>query len=409
MLDPSGSYLITGGIRGLGLVVARWMSQQGAKHLVLTGRGELSESAAAAIREIELQGTRITVSRGDVSDRDYLAGLFSQFGRSLPVLRGIIHSAGIVDDAVLTQQSWARFEKVMAPKVEGAWLLHILSQSQPLEFFVLFSSAVSMLGSAGQANHVTACAFEDALAHYRHDLGLPALTINWGPWGEIGAATESGIGDRLSMKGFRPIEPKQGLRVLDSLLQGDRVQAGVMSVDWREYAEALSTGAQSTFLAGVLSAAEVRPLHEQPKARQESALLDRLSQAPPKRRRSLLEAHIRDQAIRVLGLSPSFKLDPNQGLASLGMDSLMTIELKNRLQASMGKPLSSTIVFDHPTVAALAEYLERNYLMVAEDPAEAVAEAERTSALAELQQMSDEDAEAILAKELFGSPEPDVK
>ena len=297
----------------------------------------------------------------------------------------------------------------MAPKVEGAWLLHTFSQSQPLEFFVLFSSAVSILGSAGQANHVAACAFEDALAHYRHDLGLPALSINWGPWGEIGAATESGIGHRLRMKGFRLIEPKHGLRVLDTLLQGDRVQAGVMSVDWRQYSDALPSGSQSKFLTGVVSAAAVGPLREQPKARQKAGLLEQLSQAPPNKRRPLLEAHIRDHAIRVLGFNPSFKLDPNQGLASLGMDSLMTIELKNRLQASLGKSLSSTIVFDHPTVAALAEFLERNYLMVvenpvvAEKPAEPGAEAERARTVAELQHMSDEDAEAILAKELFGS------
>jgi NADPH:quinone reductase-like Zn-dependent oxidoreductase/SAM-dependent methyltransferase/acyl carrier protein len=407
ILDAGGSYLITGGMRGLGLIVARWMSQQGAKHLVLMGRGEVSESAAAAIREIEARGTRIIVSRGDVSDRSCLADLFSQFGRSLPVLRGIVHSAGIVDDGVLTQQTWDRFERVMASKVEGTWHLHILSQNQPLDFFVLFSSAVSMLGSAGQANHVAACAFEDALAHYRHDLGLPALSINWGPWSEIGAATESGIGHRLRMKGFRPIEPKQGLRVLDNLLQGERVQAGVMSVDWRQYTDALPPGSRSTFLTRVLSTVQVQPPHEQRKAPQKPAFLDQLSQTPPKKRRPLLEAHIREHAVKVLGFNPSFKLDPNQGLASLGMDSLMTIELKNRLQASLGRSLSSTIVFDHPTVAALAEYLERNFLMVAEDAAEPGAEPqpedERARTLSELQQMSDEDAEAILAKELSGS------
>ena len=214
-MDADGSYLITGGLRGLGLLVAQWMSERGARHLVLTGRSAASESAAAAIREMEAKGTRVVVARGDVSDRVHLAALFSQFGHSLPPLRGIVHSAGTLDDGVLAQQTWERFEKVMAPKVDGAWHLHTLSQDQPLDFFVLFSSAVSMLGSAGQANHVAACAFEDALAHYRHDLGLPALSINWGPWSDIGAATQTGISHRLRMKGFQPIEPRQGLRVLE--------------------------------------------------------------------------------------------------------------------------------------------------------------------------------------------------
>lgn len=406
-LDAGGTYLITGGLRGLGLLVARWLSDQGAKHLVLTGRGEVSASAAAAIREIEERGTRVVVSRGDVSDRDYLAELFSSFDRSLPVLRGIVHSAGIVDDGVLAQQTWDRFEKVMAPKVDGTWHLHTLSQSQRLDFFVLFSSAVSMLGSAGQANHVAACAFEDALAHYRHGLGLPALSINWGPWSEVGAATQTGISQRLRMKGFRPIEPKRGLLVLEHLLGGDLVQVGVMSVDWQQYAGALPPGSQSTLLTGVTSTAEVRPLREERKAQEKTTLLEQLSQAPSKKRRTLLEAHIREQAIKVLGFDRSFRLDPNQGLASLGMDSLMTIELKNRLQASLGKPLSSTIVFDHPTVTALAEYLERNYLTVAGDSTEPNAEAktqdEEAKTLSELQQMSDEDAESTLAKELYGS------
>ena len=265
-LDAGGSYLITGGMRGLGLLVAQWMSERGARHLVLTGRSEVSDSAAAAIREIEAKGTRVFVSRGDVSDPVHLAALFSQFGRSLPALRGIIHCAGIVDDGVFAHQTWKRFEKVMAPKVEGAWHLHVLSQIQPLDFFVLFSSAVSMLGSAGQANHVAACAFEDALAHYRHDLGLPALSINWGPWSDIGAATQTGISHRLRMKGFRLIEPRQGLRVLEQLLGRELVQVGVLSVDWRQYADALPSGSQSRFLTRVLSTVEVRPPGEQRKS-----------------------------------------------------------------------------------------------------------------------------------------------
>jgi acyl carrier protein len=177
-----------------------------------------------------------------------------------------------------------------------------------------------------------------------------------------------------------------------------------MSVDWRQYVDSLPPGYQSKLFSKVLSKADVRPLGEQRKAPQQPALLEQLSQAPPNKRRPLLEAHIREQAIKVLGLSPSFKLDLNQGLATFGMDSLMTIELKNRLQASVGKPLSSTIVFDHPTVAALAEYLEQNVLMVAEDSRKADGKAkvddEQSKTLSELEQLSDAEAEAILTKEL---------
>jgi hypothetical protein len=175
--------------------------------------------------------------RCDVSDRERVAQLFANFGHSQPPLRGIIHAAGTLDDGVLNQQSWERFERVMAPKVDGAWYLHTLSQDQPLDFFVLFSSAVSMLGSAGQANHVAACAFEDALAHYRRAQGLPALSINWGPWAETGAATQGTLSERLQTKGFRLIDSERGLRLLERLMLRNRAQVGAMSADWRLYGE----------------------------------------------------------------------------------------------------------------------------------------------------------------------------
>jgi myxalamid-type polyketide synthase MxaC len=319
----------------------------------------------------------------------------------MPPLRGIIHAAGQVDDGVLAQQTWERFEKVMAPKVDGAWYLHVLSQDQPLDFFVLFSSAVSLLGSAGQANHVAACAFEDALAHYSRAHGLPAMSINWGPWADIGAAAQGTLGDRLRMKGFRLIDSGCGLRLLERLMLRDRAQVAAMSTDWGQYADSLPPGHGASLLSRVFRS-EVVPAGKTPTTKQ-PALLERLRQAPPQKRRQVLEEYVRAQALKVLGLGPSFKLDPQQGLATFGMDSLMTIEFKNRLQVSVGKALSSTIVFDHPTVAALAQYLDQHVLRDAEDSTAAAAGAEmknQASGLIEVTEMSEEEAEAILAKEL---------
>jgi acyl transferase domain-containing protein/NADPH:quinone reductase-like Zn-dependent oxidoreductase/SAM-dependent methyltransferase/acyl carrier protein len=404
ILRPDGTYLITGGLSGLGLLTAQWMFERGARHLVLMGRRAPSDALVATIRSMQEQGAQITIARGDVADRAYLAELFANFSHSLPPLRGIVHSAGTLDDGVLAQQTWDRFERVMAPKVDGTWHLHTLSQDQPLDFFVLFSSAVSMLGSAGQGSHVAACTFEDALAHYRRNIGLPALSINWGPWAETGAATQGTVSERLQMKGFRLIDSQQGLRILEHLMLHDRVQVGVMSVNWQQYSDLLTPAHRSNLLSKVCRV-EVRSASEPQKTAQ-PLLLERLRQAPAKKRRQTLEAHIRDQAIKVLGLSPSFKLDLNQGLATFGMDSLMTIELKNRLQASVGKTLSSTIVFDHPTVAALAEYLEQNVLREQEDSKEVADETklhEQNTALIEVTELSEEEAEVILAKELSSS------
>jgi acyl carrier protein len=193
----------------------------------------------------------------------------------------------------------------------------------------------------------------------------------------------------------------KGLRALEELLAGDRVQASVMSVDWRQYVESLPAGYRTKLFAGLASKEAARTSETAPKAARQSGLLERLEQAPANKRRALLEAHIREQAIKVLGLSPSFKLDPNQGLATFGMDSLMTIELKNRLQVSVGQSLPSTLVFDYPTVVALADYIERNVLPVESAPAGAGKQQEQQSeAASDLQEMSDEEAEAVLAREL---------
>jgi acyl carrier protein len=279
-----------------------------------------------------------------------------------------------------------------------------LSRTQPLDFFVLFSSAVAILGSAGQGNHVAACVFEDALAYYRRSLGLPALTVNWGPWGEVGAATQGVVSDRLRRKGFEPMPAHKGLRALEELLAGDRVQASVMSVDWRQYVESLPAGYRTKLFAGLASKEVARTPETVQKASRQSGLLERLEQAPANKRHALLEAHIREQAIKVLGLSPTFKLDPNQGLATFGMDSLMTIELKNRLQVSVGQSLPSTLVFDYPTVVALAEYIERNVLPVEPGPqgsgGAGKPQEEQSEAASDLKEMSDAEAEAVLAREL---------
>jgi acyl carrier protein len=332
--------------------------------------------------------------------------MFSKFGRSWPPLRGVVHSAGLLDDGILPQLTEERFGEVLAPKAGGSWLLHALTREIPLDFFIMFSSAVSILGSEGQANHVAACAFEDGLAHYRRASGLPALSIDWGPWAEIGAAARRQVTRRLEMKGFRAIEPWRGLRIFEHLLEEDLAQVAAMSVDWRRYFDALPPG----YKTSVLSDLDLRPTASN-KAEPSGIpapfpLLRQLSQAPPNKRRGILLEHVRELAKRVLGLGPSFKLDPQMGLTALGMDSLMTIELKNRLQASLGKTLSSTLVFDHPSAAALAEYLERDVLGISVDPngpAGAGAGGETPDVgMKDVETMSEAEAAAALSEELTG-------
>ncbi len=222
------TYLITGGLGKLGLLVAEWLVKQGAKHLVLVGRSAPKAITELQLNKLEEAGAQIKVIQADIAVADSVTVLLSEIQQSLPPLRGIIHAAGVLDDGVLLQQTWDRFAKVMAPKVSGAWHLHQLTQHLSLDFFVLFSTAASLLGSACQANHAAANSFLDALAHYRHSLGLPAVTINWGPWSQQGAAREA----QFKTKGLEAFNPQQGLQILDYVLTQATPQVGAIKINW---------------------------------------------------------------------------------------------------------------------------------------------------------------------------------
>ncbi|NJQ96784.1 MAG: SDR family NAD(P)-dependent oxidoreductase [Hydrococcus sp. CSU_1_8] len=211
-IRKDGSYLITGGLGALGLQIGRWLVQQGAKHLILTGRNQPSQEARETIDQLEKIGTRVNVVQADVSNFDDVKRIIAS-SPHLPVspspclpLRGIIHAAGVLDDGVLLKQNWERFDRVLAPKVRGAWNLHLATQNLPLDFFVCFSSIASLLGSPGQGNYAAANAFMDALAHYRRGLGLPGLTINWGVWADVGMAAQLSEHDRARLE-------EQGIKV----------------------------------------------------------------------------------------------------------------------------------------------------------------------------------------------------
>ena len=228
------TYLVTGGLSGLGLLVAEWLVRRGARSLILLGRSEPTETARETLAGLEAQGARIAVVRGDVAHEADLRAVFEGVLPGLPPLRGIIHSAGVLDDGVLVQQDWSRFERVMAPKVTGAWHLHELSIGLPLDFFVLFSSVAAVFGSAGQANHSAANSFLDALAFKRQAHGMPASSINWGVWSEVGAAVRHGVGKRVSEQGVGMIDPAGGLAVLERVIEEQPAQAVVFPADWAQ-------------------------------------------------------------------------------------------------------------------------------------------------------------------------------
>jgi acyl transferase domain-containing protein/NADPH:quinone reductase-like Zn-dependent oxidoreductase/NAD(P)-dependent dehydrogenase (short-subunit alcohol dehydrogenase family)/acyl carrier protein len=359
-----GSYLITGGLGGLGLTLAQWMVEQGARHLVLMGRTDASTPALEVLDTMRKSGVRVEVVKGDVSREDRVLSMLGEIGRSMPPLRGIFHAAGVIEDGVLLHQKQADFEKVMAPKVQGAWNLHSSTLDRELDFFVLFSSATSIFGTPGQGGYAAANAFLDVLAHFRRNLGLPALSINWGPWAGVGmAAALSYRGmDQWKAAGIGKIEPEQGMRVLGRVLGRSVTQVTILPVKWPTFIRQFDMrgGPPPLFSEVVrelnLEVKENRGL--QPRAE----LSERLEAAPPGQRHNILVDYLREQVKKVLQLDPSHSINPQQGLFELGMDSLMAVELKNRIEKGIGRSLPMVLTFDYPTVETLANYISKEVL-----------------------------------------------
>jgi acyl transferase domain-containing protein/NADPH:quinone reductase-like Zn-dependent oxidoreductase/NAD(P)-dependent dehydrogenase (short-subunit alcohol dehydrogenase family)/acyl carrier protein len=390
------SYLITGGLGGLGLEVAGWLVERGARHLALCGRSAPSPAAVEAIAALEARGATVLVSCTDVSKEEEVAALLERIDRELPPLRGLVHSVGVLDDGVLLEQTPDRFATVLAPKVHGAWTLHRLTEDRPLDFFVLFSSAASLLGSAGQANHAAANAFLDALAWHRRARGLPALSVNWGAWSQVGAAAGKYVSDWMRLKGIGSIAPDEGIAALEYLMTAGAVQAGVLPMTWATF---IGRAAVSPFLSDVAGVADTAA------DSQEAPFIERFEAAPAYERKPLLVGYLCTLIARVLGVEAGEPIPTGRGFFELGMDSLTSVELRNLLQRGLACSLPTTVALDYPSIDALARHLLDTVLSptaaapppVAAPVAAAPVPAEPATDLAAL---SDSEAEACLLEQL---------
>ncbi|HEY9227525.1 MAG TPA: KR domain-containing protein, partial [Gemmatimonadaceae bacterium] len=303
----------------------------------------------------------VHVASGDVSVRADVERVLSEIERTMPPLRGVIHAAGVLDDGVLSAQTRERFATVMAPKVLGTWHLHSLAGA--LDFLVLFSSGASLAGSPGQANHAAANAFEDALAFYRQSQGQPTVSINWGPWAEIGAAAERGI---TTADFVDAIAPRDGLLALEWAMRriADGVfghsQVGVLATDWPRLLAQYQGRVPAFFSDMAVTAKRQATATSGDGHAMQASLLDRLQSAAPNRRRTILLNDVRAHTIKVLGLAESDPLDVTEPLRQLGLDSLMAVELRNLLGRAVGRTLPATVTFDHPTVEALVDHLAKH-------------------------------------------------
>ncbi|HLJ24240.1 MAG TPA: SDR family NAD(P)-dependent oxidoreductase [Candidatus Acidoferrales bacterium] len=349
-LRADATYLITGGHGGLGLAVARWLVEKGARHLVLLGRSGPSAAGTELAAELSAKGVTITTIQADIANRDDLARALSEIRANLPPLRGVIHAAGVLDDHLLMNLDAESFRRVLAPKVFGAWNLHTLTAELPLDFFVVFSSVASVLGSPGQANYAAANAFLDGLAHHRRTQGLPCLSVNWGPWAEVGMAARASGARAPASRVMHALAPGQALAALNRLFEKNApAQAVAMSVDWAQLARSFS-GQQPPSLISDILREKARP--DSAKAARESAprlSLQELLAVPPAGRHAALLAHVQKSLAQVMVLD-ALELDPEESLSNLGLDSLMALELQHSLEESFGVKLPIELLMGVPSL-----------------------------------------------------------
>lgn len=404
------AYLVTGGLNGLGWLTAGWLAERGAGHLVLLGRRGPQPAVQAGIDALRRRGVQVRVVLGDVSEPDVLDAALQALDADGVPLAGVFHAAGALDDGALRQQTPERFRHVTAAKIAGGWNLHRLTAQRALDCFVLYSSTAALLGNPGQANHSAANQFLDALAHERQRLGLPALSVNWGGWAEIGAAVDTNVGERLQAMGLGPIRPRDGLAALDWLMSQPEAQCGMVPITWERFLQHRRAQPQYARFAATARHAMTGtrpPAAPAAPAAHQAQLLERLSRLPQQQRRQRLADEVATHTARVLGLDDAATVDRHRGFFDMGLDSLTVVELRNRLQSALGQPLPATLAFDYPDVEALATHLLDKLFAAPAGPAAAqAAQAAPASPAAahELREaveaLDDSEAEAELLREL---------
>lgn len=407
-VQADATYLITGGLGGLGLEVAQWLVAQGARHLALVGRRGPSPAAQATLDMLTQAGAEVRVLAADLGNAQEVTNMLATIGESQPPLRGIIHAAGVLDDGVLLQQRWERFAHVFAPKADAAWLLHQATRALPLDFFVLFSSAAALLGSAGQANYAAANAFLDALAQQRHAEGLPALSINWGAWSQVGMAAALDIREqrRIADRGLGSIDPASGLHALEALLEQDAPQVAVLPITWPNLLAQFPADNPPP-LFGVLAREEQRNDVTTAAQRNRPAFGDAFAAAAPEERTGLIITELQQLVGDVLGIGQVDLPSPTQSLNDLGIDSLMAVELKNRVEGRLDVKVPVSVFLEGSTIALLAARLctQMNETLREDDGSLKLSETNASELLANLDHISDSEVDALLTAMLMEQEE----
>ena len=371
--SDKASYIVTGGLSGVGLLTAKWMLSKGAKHLVLASRSGATDGNASAREELEAAGAVVQCPSVDVSDPSGVNRLVANLASSSTPLRGVIHSAGVVQDQLIVDVDWDVFCQAMRPKLQGTWNLHKATENLSMDCFAMYSTMSAVVGNVGQSNYAAGNAYMDGLAQVRAAAGLPAMSVNWGPWAEVGMASRMDAAALKMIPKAAMITPDEGMHMLEQLMGQGKPQYSVAAPTFLQ-----TFASSSTLMKDLMKEAK---LVAKPPTGQAggggggggSALATTLSSAPETQRQSLLVEFISGEVAKILALDGASDVDPTQPLTEMGLDSLMAVELRNALADAVDAALPATLLFDYPMVVAIAEYLIKDVLTL--DEVEEVEEA----------------------------------
>lgn len=363
------TYLVTGGLGALGAVVARWMVGRGARHLLLVGREALPERSTwllphwpeavqrriETVRDLEAAGAHVRVEAADIADAATVLALLERHrAAGYPAIRGVIHSAGVARPQLLADMDAADFCSVLPPKVLGAWNLHHALAAQPLDFFVLFSSVASQVTSMGQGNYAAANACLDAIAHWRRAQGLTSLSIDWGPWGDVGMATQLDLVKFFHSRGLYPMSSAQGTAALGQLMSGRVAQALVLGAHWQTVADTSPLSIAAPLIRDLL-ASEADGAQAQAGSAQAPGdfIADYRACDDPAARGALLQQWLHRLVCRVMAVDAA-DMGLRDSFNSRGMDSMMAIELKNRIEHALAVRVAIVDLLKGATAESLA-------------------------------------------------------
>ena len=397
-VKPDGAYLITGGFGGFGKVLAEWLVDLGARHLVLSSRsGATTPEAETFLAKLRARGVDVQVVRADAGSPEDVTRLLAKISAAKYPLKGVFHLAMVIDDAPLAMLTRERMRTVLAPKAHGAWLLHEGTRSMALDCFVMFSSVSSIFGNPAQANYAAANAFLDSLAHHRHALGLPALVINWGALGGEGyVARNERVAEYLARQGTTALSPGEVVFLLESFLNAGTTQAMSLRVDWSKWRSSFRGSQESPLLERIFAAGVEGP--ETSGAKSDWRL--KIESAAPGDRTEVIAQAVRDVVGSVLRVKPE-GLRYDQPLTDLGLDSLMAVEIENSIESSIGVALPPASLMRARTIGQIAALIAEHMGATAvKTPAASALPAEQTPAVEmDLDALSDEEIHQLLGED----------